>query len=349
MGEAGTSSFELKRVIFYSAAVARCLIFCATAPALALSQDAQSAQKPLTLEIRADNDAFDFWQAPFNRPDEEYTSGVRAALQFSGAAPWEKWLHRPVKPCEVGVAPCSTHTYAFGQDMYTGQLVPGDTTPVKGTRPNAGWLYVEESSRYERKNRLDETSITVGVTGPPALGEVTQSFAHSIAPNYNRPINWDTQLPFEPGLVLAWDHTERLLAIGAGKLLSADVEPHAGASLGNILTEARAGLQVRTGIRMPHPWLLAAIDSSDTTPAIWFFADAMMHGVARNEFLAGTLFRPSPHVDERPFVPEYQVGFTLRFEQVYITWAAHQLSSEYYSRADGHAWSRIAFEYRFTR
>ena len=318
-------------------------LWCAAAPALA------RAQAPLTLEIRADNDAFNFWKPPAERPDEEYTSGVRAALQLSGAAAWERWLHHGVAPCAVGVSPCATHTYAFGQDMYTGQLVSGDTTPVVGTRPNAGWLYVQESSRIERTNRLDETSVTIGVTGPAALGAVTQQLVHAIAPAYNRPINWSTQLPAEPGLILAWDRTERVLAAGEGKFLSADVELHAGASFGNILTEARAGMQARAGFRMQHPWLLAAIDSADTTPALWFFADATLHGVFRNEFLAGTMFRSGAHVDERPFVPEYQLGVTFRLEQVYISWVAHQLSSEYFSRASGHAWSRIALEYRFVR
>jgi hypothetical protein len=249
----------------------------------------------------------------------------------------------------VGDVPCATHTYAFGQDIYTGQLVFGDTTPVKGTRPNAGWLYVQESSRIERTNQLDETSVTVGVTGAPALGQTTVQLVHAIAPDYNRPINWSTQLPFEPGIVLAWDRTERMLTMGEGKLLGADVEPHAGASLGNILTEARVGMRVRAGFRMQHPWLLAAIDTTDTTPTVSFFADMTLHGVARNEFLAGTMFRPSDHVEERPFVPEYQVGATFRLEQLSITWVAHQLSSEYFSRTNGHAWSRISVEYRFAR
>jgi lipid A 3-O-deacylase len=318
-------------------------LWCATTPAFA------RAQAPVTLEVRADNDAFNFWQPPPKRPDEEYTSGVRAALEFVGAAPWERWLHSGIAPCAVGVAPCATHSYAFGQDIYTGQTLPNDTTLVKGTRPNAGWLFVEESSRIERVKRLDETSITIGVTGSPALGEVMQRTFHEIAPQANRPINWSTALPFEPGAVLAWDHTERWLAAGDGKLFGADVEPHVGASLGNILTEARAGMRVRGGFRMRHPWLLAAVDSTDTTPAIAFFADATYHGVARNEFLAGTMFRSSPHVDERPFVSEYQVGATFRLEQFSISWVAHQLSSEYFSRAEGHAWSRIEVMYRFAR
>ena len=61
------------------------------------------------------------------------------------------------------------------------------------------------------------------------------------------------------------------------------------------------------------------------------------------------MFRSSDHVEERPFVPEYQVGATFRLEQLSITWVAHQLSSEYFSRTNGHAWSRISVEYRFAR
>ncbi len=340
MGKADAARDALSGVRLIAGVVALC---CAAAPAVV------RAQTPVTLEIRADNDAFDFWEPAPKRPDEEYTSGVRAALQLTGAAPWEHWLHPGIAPCAVGVAPCATHTYAFGQDIYTGQTVPNDTTLVKGTRPNAGWLFIQETSRIERTRRLDETSVTVGVTGPPALGEVMQKFVHGIDPNDNRPINWSSELPFEPGIVLAWDHTERLFAAGDGKLFGADLEPHAGASLGNILTEARAGMRVRAGFRMQHPWLLTAIDTADTTPGVMFFADATMHGVARNEFLAGTMFRSSPGVDERPLVPEYQVGVTFRLEQVSISWVAHELSSEYFSRTEGHAWSRIEFVYRFAR
>jgi len=46
-----------------------------------------SAQQLQSVSVRADNDAFNFWQAPYRRPDEEYTSGVRGSLVFFGAAP----------------------------------------------------------------------------------------------------------------------------------------------------------------------------------------------------------------------------------------------------------------------
>jgi lipid A 3-O-deacylase len=309
------------------------------------------AQGPISVSVRADNDAFDFWLPPWDRPDEEYTSGVRATLEYAGAAPWERWLHRNVTPCSVGAPRCATHTFALGQDIYTGQYASGDTSFVKPTRPNAGWLYLQESSRVESTNSLDETSLTLGVTGPPALAQVTQEAAHGLGPTFNHPTDWSTQLPFEPGIIIAYERTQRMLVFGEGQEFGGDVEPHAGASLGNILTGATAGIRVRAGFRLHHPWLLAA---STSVPEISFFADGTMNGVVRDEFLAGTLFRPSgltssDRVDERPFVPEGQVGVTVRWRQLAVTYMVDRTASEYVPREIGHTWSRLAAEWRFER
>jgi hypothetical protein len=304
------------------------------------------AQGPESISVRADNDAFNFWKPPYRRPDEEYTSGVRGSLVFFGAAPWERWLHSRAASCEKAAVPCATHTFSLGQDIYTGTLVPGDTVRVPGTRPNAAWLYVEESSRIAGADRLDETSVTLGVTGPPALGQEMQSAFHSIAPDFNRPINWSVQVPFEPGLILAYDRTQRILVAGDGAEFGGDVEPHAGASFGNILTEARAGLRVRGGYHLQHPWQAVAESS---TPVVTFFADATIHGVLRNEFLAGTLFRSSPHVEQRPFVPEYQLGLSVRWRRFTLNYSLDQTQSEYVTRPDGHAWSRIGIDWRIER
>ena len=302
---------------------------------------------PLTWAIRADNDAFDFWTSPPDRPDEEYTNGVRGSIELSGMSWFERrWLRKNVEPCSLGKTYCATHTFSFGQDIYTGKLVPGDTIKIAGTRPNAGWLYVQESSKIESRDWLDETSLAIGVVGPPSLASQMVRAFHAIAPYYNRPTNWNTQLPFEPGVNVAFDHTQRVLAFGENRWFGGELAPHLGGSLGNILTEARAGLGVRAGYRIGHPWLMAAPDSSIS---VAFIGDATFHGVARNEFLAGTLFRSSEHVTERPFVTEYQVGVVLKLQQFSASWTAHQLSSEYMSRSAGHAWSRLAIEWQYDR
>jgi lipid A 3-O-deacylase len=304
------------------------------------------AQHPLSVSVRADNDAFNFWMPPYARPDEEYTSGVRGTLEYAGGAWWERWLHPKTVPCTAGAGPCATRTFSLGQDSYTGTLAPGDTSYVPGGRPDAGWLYVQESSRIASDSHLDETSVTIGVTGPPSLAQATQRFFHSLAPEFNHTFDWSHQLPFEPGIIVAYEHTQRVLVFGEGKPFGGDFEPHVGASLGNILTEGTAGVRARTGFRLHHPWLLAA---QSTTPEVAFFIDATMHGVVRNEFLAGTMFRSNDHVQERPFVPEYQGGVSVRWRRLTAAYSVDRTGSEYSARATGHSWSRLALEWRLAR
>jgi hypothetical protein len=305
-----------------------------------------SAQEPISVSARADNDAFDFWLPAYSRPDEEYTSGVRGSLTYAGAAWWESLLHSDAALCAKSATRCATHTFSFGQDIYTGEFEAGDTTHVPGTRPNAGWLYVQESSRVFTASHLDETSITLGVTGPPALGKVAQNAFHSLAPSFNRTTNWDEQLPFEPGLILAYDRTQRILVHGEGAVFGGDVEPHAGASVGNILTEARAGLRVREGFNLLHPWQAV---QAPAKPEISFFIDGTIRAVARNEFLTGTMFRPSPHVDERAFVPQYQAGIDVRWKRVTIEYSFERTAPEYATYPSGHTWSRLGAEWRIER
>jgi lipid A 3-O-deacylase len=299
-----------------------------------------------SISVRADNDAFNFWKPAYDRPDEEYTSGVRGTLTYFGAASWERWLHPDVKRCEKTDSPCAAHEYSFGQDIYTGKLVPGDTTHIPGTRPNAGWLYVQESSRVATADRLDETSITLGVTGPPALGEQMQNLFHSFAPEFNRPTNWTVQIPFEPGVNVAFDRTLRVLALPPSEGLGGDIEPHFGASIGNILTEARAGLRIRAGLNVQHPWQRVAI-SNDAV--ITFFGDVTGHAILRNEFLDGTLFSGGPHVPRRPLIADYSAGFSVRVQRLTLSYSLDQITSEYTTRATGHAWSRLQAEWRIER
>jgi lipid A 3-O-deacylase len=321
--------------------------FCAAAVALAVCLTAGTARAQLqSISARADNDAFNFWKPAYDRPDEEYTSGVRGTLTYFGAASWERWLHPDVKRCEKSDSPCASHEFSIGQDMYTGKLVPGDTTRVPGTRPNAAWLYLQESSRFVTVDRLDESSITIGVTGPPALGEQMQNFFHSLAPAYNRPTNWTVQLPFEPGVIAAFDRTLRVLALPPSEGFGGDVEPHFGASAGNILTEARAGLRIRAGLNVQHPWEKVAI-SDDAV--VTFFGDVTGHAILRNEFLDGTMFSSSPHVTKRPLTADYSAGLSVRVQRLTISYSLDQITPEYTTRPNGHAWSRIAAEWRIER
>ncbi|MFP5353602.1 MAG: lipid A-modifier LpxR family protein, partial [Gemmatimonadota bacterium] len=46
-------------------------------------------------------------------------------------------------------------------------------------------------------------SLALGVTGPPALGSLAQSIAHTITAKYTtKAEGWETQVGFEPGVLL---------------------------------------------------------------------------------------------------------------------------------------------------
>ena len=201
------------------------------------------------MRVRADNDAFDFWMPAWDRPDEEYTSGVKGTLEYAGQAWWGRFLNGTLAPCGAGVDRCATRTYSLGQDIYTGALQDGQTTPPAGSRPPAGWLYLEEKNRAATTNSLNETSLTLGVTGPPSLAEFTQRTVHSIAPVLNRPIDWNDQIPFEPGAVVRYERTQRVLATDDGARFGADLEPHAGASLGEHHYRRGGGGSPARGVR----------------------------------------------------------------------------------------------------
>jgi hypothetical protein len=48
------------------------------------------AQTPHVLLLRVDNDAFDFWMMPWNRPDEEYSSGVHITYDGGDVPRWAR-------------------------------------------------------------------------------------------------------------------------------------------------------------------------------------------------------------------------------------------------------------------
>ena len=92
----------------------------------------------------------------------------------------------------------------IGQDIYT-PLVPPTGLAATTERPNAGWLYVSQSAQWLTTESSDALTITLGVTGPPSLAQLTQRIAHSAAPAYNRPTDWSREVGFEPGAIARVD------------------------------------------------------------------------------------------------------------------------------------------------
>jgi lipid A 3-O-deacylase len=293
------------------------------------------AQGPRTFTVRADNDAFDFWMLPWNRPDEEYTSGVHLTYEGGDAPRWARSALRGFAACGSTSAACRSSRLELGQDIYTPAVSPDDPHAGIGARPNAGWLYLTQGARILSPSRFDELAVTLGVTGPPSLGRFTQQLAHRAAPSFNRPTDWTQQIGFEPGAILSYEGRRRQ-TLGDGARAGADITPYASASLGNIMTAAEGGFDARLGWRLSAPWL-----PSTSGVAFAITGGASGRAIARSVFLDGNTFRDSPRVGHEPFVGSGRAGIELRYRDFSAAFVAHNDTRSYAAGPRWHPWSSL--------
>lgn len=229
----------------------------------------------------------------------------------------------------------------FGQNIYT----PRDIS-VREAQPNdrpwAAWLYLGGVAQRSQDDRLHTVEIDIGMVGPAAVGEQVQSQWHSLA-GLRQPQGWDNQLPNEPALLVSYVHKRRF---GTTRV---DVVPHIGASLGTVMTLARAGGTVRIGHNMegfgpdtiePGGSMLQntrrEYEQGARADSEWYgFVGADVRYVAHNVFLDGSLFRDSPGVDSRDTVRDLRLGFSLRHKELRISYTRIWRSEEFSTAAGG--------------
>jgi len=305
---------------------------------------AQSAPAPIphTLSLRTDNDAFDFWMLPWNRPDDEYTSGVHITYDGGDAPWWARAFLRGDSACTTRSRTCRSARAELGQDIYTRDATISDTAVIDRSRPSAGWLYLSQSARSLRANRSDDLTLTLGVTGPPSLARFTQRIAHNAAPAFNRPTDWSREIEFEPGLIVCYEQRRRV-SIGVGAF-GFDIVPRVGASIGNVLTAAELGLQFRTGWHLPHPWLPEPGGAS-----LALVGGMTGQAIARNLFLDGNTFHSGPRVGHAPFVGSGELGVELRYRALRVEYRAVSDTRAYASGPQWHPWASMIAGVTFDR
>lgn len=297
---------------------------------------AAHAQPSVT--VRADNDAFNFWQMPWDRSDEEYTSGVRLTIAVDGAARWARPLRWALGECPTNTkVTCASRTYAIGQDIYTAARPENVATAIPGGRPDAGVLWMSFATQVVRGGAENAVGFTIGVTGAPSLAQPMQQFFHSLAPQYNRAITWGAQIPAEPVFSVRWD---RARTIGQGAI---SIRPHGGVSLGTLLTEARVGVGARYTNSQIVSWLLPRRIGP---VGVLLETDAQLRSVARNAVLSGTFFRESPRIPLRPLVPETSAGLRLQWRALEGGWIMHRTGAEHIGRRQPHEWSTLVLSWR---
>ena len=320
------------------------LLLAASLGAAAFPLAAQQRSPVHVVEVATDNDAYDFWIPPSVRPDHEYTHGMWLAVEAGAAPLWGRRLGGGRKPCGTAAAAegesCLSTRFEVGQKLYTPRL--DSVAPIPGQRPYAGWLYASATARASSARVRRSLGLEVGVTGPPSLGEEVQVLMHRIG-GFWKPVGWRNQLRFEPGAVLRYDESRLLWEGRAGGERVADVTPHWGASAGNVLAGARAGLRVRAGHRLPHPW---AGGRGDRRFAAWAVAGVRQDWVAHSLFLDGSTFHDGGvRVTRRPFVLQSDFGAAVRLGAVTAEYLVTVRNREYETQPARHTYSSITLRY----
>ena len=282
------------------------------------------------------------------RSDRYYTNGIK----FGGGAPFDI-LQLPATELLRQLAPESSSTIHLGlflgQNLYTPRSIKVKE-PQPFDRPWAAWLYLGGVAQRARDNRLDTVEIDLGLVGPSALGKEVQSGWHKLI-GVARPQDWHNQIPNEPAFMVSWLAKIKHM-LGSEQGVDLELIPHGGATLGTVMTLARAGGILRLGQHLtgfgpdtiePGGALLQNmrrdIEPGRAHGVEWYVFAGLDHRlIARNIFLDGTVFRDSPSVRSRAHVYDVTAGVSLRIDAVRMSITRVRRSEEFFSSAGGGGW-----------
>ncbi len=248
----------------------------------------------------------------------------------------------------------------MGQAIFT----PKDTDTrdfLPDDRPYAGYLYGFLALHAKQQSMMDTFELALGIVGPSARAQSTQNEVHRIR-NIDTVNGWQHQLRDEPAGTLTWTRNYRLNTESAINRWSWNVLPYHSASVGNVLTQAAAGSEVRFGWNMPSSFgtsLIRPGSSIDApTPRTpeslkrehwgWYvFAGAEGRAVARNIFLDGNTWKDSHSVSKEPFVGELNGGLAITYKDIRVAYNHVYVTKEFKKQSKGQQYGSITLTIPF--
>lgn len=219
-------------------------------------------------------------------------------------------------------------SFALGQQIFTPQDI-FTANPDPDDHPYAGYLFAEGALLKEDDGRWDLLTVELGIIGPWALAEETQNWFHR-AMDYWEAEGWDHQMQNEAAVNFAYDWKGRPWAEGRALGLDLELTPVAGASVGTVAVNARAGGMVRVGNRLDpsfgpariRPSLTGSGHFSSGTGSGWFaFVGVQGRVVAHDVFIDGSLFHDDgPSTEKNTFVGDMQAGLVLQLGGTQLSW-----------------------------
>ncbi len=277
------------------------------------------------------NGQFALWIPTVKRPDDNYTNGAQLFIGVDGSVLWGVLFARHAPTCaqesDGDGRACASSEFRFGQDMYTPRSALTATTPVPGERPYAGWLYIAETGRLATPRRSDAVTLEVGVTGQPSLAEAIQTDWHALI-GYPPALGWSHQIPFEPGLLVAYEHRQEVWRVRVGDVPVLSLVPAGNVTVGNVLTGASAGAEARLGYGVATPWTNTGRRHWPHV-ALYALAGAREDWVAYDLYLDHSTSDPALHVDKEPWVTQYDVGAGARVWMLVLEFRGITRTREY--------------------
>ncbi len=248
--------------------------------------------------------------------DGGLTWGWRAS--YTPNSPNPDWF-RKLQPHLFWVNPktASRVSYSLEQEAIT----PSNLAKAEGrtVRPHAGHLsfgarVVLKNELTPKHQQLDGFDFALGLAGPISGAQKVHEMVHGSINEESD--NWN-EIKSEPILNLGYEYGHRFFLLDSSAAANIEVNPYAGAALGNALTYASMGMHVRFGKNLlrdlgaPRLRTLLSGENFVDPGTYWawnFFLGAEGRAIAHSIFLDGNILRDSPSVDKKPFVYDVQLG-----------------------------------------
>jgi len=290
----------------------------------------------------------------FYNADHDYTNGVEFAYTTApGDTPhWAVDIARSLP--FFNQAGDVRARYALGQDIFTPHNLSLANPPLTD-RPYAGFLYAALGLVDDSGTDLDQLQISLGVIGPASLAEETQKFVHAIFRD-RKPMGWATQLRNEPGLIIEYNRSIKLIQPQSFLGGVFDIEPNYGAAIGNVYDYAEVGAMGRFGFNLPKDYgpmriapSLPGSDYFEPTSGLgaYVFAGVEGRAVARNLFLDGNSFERSRSVDKLNLVGDLVLGAAITFNSVRLAFTHDIRTHEYKTQPAADQFGAVALTFRF--
>jgi hypothetical protein len=274
-----------------------------------------------TVSLQIEND--------YGFSDRYYTNALKLNYTEEGDDWWASAAQFAIlKLFDYGPRTQYYQSASLGQDMYVGYDIR-DPNPPLDDRPYAGWLYLSSGAHIATKNTLDSLTVSLGIVGPQSYAEDVQKAYHSIIDS-DRPMGWHNQIKNEPGIIIAYNHSQRIYDLEIAEGFRTDFIGSLGANLGNVSSEGRIKALWRIGFNMPYYFDATRIDAAASQDVEWkstsredwhlyLYAGGLARFVGYDITLDGNTFADSRSVAKKWLVGESNVGISARYKMVELS------------------------------